>query len=275
MSEENQDIQSEATDTPANETPETPKLSAIEQKALEMGWRPREEFDGDDEAFIDAKEFVNRAPLFEKISSQSKQLKRLEQALSGLQTHYTKVQETEYKRALKDLKAQQERAVEEGDLPTYHALNERREAIEEEHHALKQELVVPNEPQVPQELQQWIQRNPWFNTQEHMRVFADKASDQFAPKVRAGLMTTAEALREVEKLVRAEFPTKFRNPNKDKPSAVEGGAVKGGSRTSGDIELTADEKRIMNAVLSTKDKDGKPFITREKYIADLKKMRGQ
>lgn len=275
MSEENQDIQSEVTDTPANETPEAPKLSAIEQKALEMGWRPREEFDGDDETFIDAKEFVNRAPLFEKISSQSKQLKRLEQALSGLQTHYTKVQETEYKRALKDLKAQQERAVEEGDLPTYHALNERREAIEEEHHALKQELVVPNEPQVPQELQQWIQRNPWFNTQEHMRVFADKASDQFAPKVRAGLMTTAEALREVEKLVREEFPGKFRNPNKDKPSAVEGGAAKGGSRTSGDIELTADEKRIMNAVLSTKDKDGKPFITREKYIADLKKMRGQ
>lgn len=275
MSEENEEVQSAETEAPANETSEAPKLSAIEQKALEMGWRPREEFDGDDEAFIDAKEFVNRAPLFEKISSQSKQIKRLEQAQQALQGHYNKVRETEYKAALRALKAELEVAVEEGDLTKYHALNEKREEIEQDHQTLKQELSgAPAEPEVPAELEQWIARNPWFKTQEHMRVFADRASDQFAAKVRAGLMTTGEALREVEKLVREEFPGKFRNPNKDKPSAVEGGSKAGASR-GGDIELTADEKRIMNAVLSTKDKDGKPFITREKYIADLKKMRGQ
>jgi hypothetical protein len=276
MSEENTELQPTEVVPESTESTEAPKLSAIEQKALEMGWRPREEFDGDDETFIDAKEFVNRAPLFEKISSQSKQIKRLEQAQHALQGHYNKVRETEYKAALRALKAELEVAVEEGDLTKYHALNEKREEIEQDHHTLKQELAgAPAEPEVPAELEQWIERNPWFKTQEHMRVFADRASDRFAPKVRAGLMTTAEALREVEKLVREEFPSKFRNPNKDKPSAVEGGAGKGGGRASGEIELTADEKRIMNTVLSTKDRDGKPFITREKYLADLKKMRGQ
>ena len=35
----------------------------IETRALEMGWRPKEEFDGNEEDFIDAKEFVRRKPL--------------------------------------------------------------------------------------------------------------------------------------------------------------------------------------------------------------------
>jgi hypothetical protein len=276
MSEENTELQPTEVVPEASESTEAPKLSAIEQKALEMGWRPREEFDGDDETFIDAKEFVNRAPLFEKISSQSKQIKRLEQAQHALQGHYNKVRQTEYNAALRALKAELEVAVEEGDLTKYHALNEKREEIEQDHQTLKQELAGAQvEPEVPAELEQWIERNSWFKTQPHMRVFADNASDRFAAKVRAGLMTTGEALREVEKLVREEFPGKFRNPNKDKPSAVEGGAGKGGGRASGEIELSADEKRIMNTVLNTKDRDGKPFITREKYLADLKKMRGQ
>jgi hypothetical protein len=275
MSEENTELQPTEVVPEASESTEAPKLSAIEQKALEMGWRPREEFDGDDETFIDAKEFVNRKPLFEKISSQSKQIKRLEQTTHALQQHYSKVHEHARKEALRELKAELETAVEEGDLTKYHALNQRREEIEEDFKAQQQSLTTPKEAEVPEELEQWIERNTWFKEHEHMRVFADRASDRFAAKVRAGLMTTGEALREVEKLVREEFPSKFRNPNKDKPSAVEGGAGKGGGRASGEIELTADEKRIMNTVLNTKDRDGKPFITREKYLADLKKMRGQ
>ncbi len=271
MSEENTQDLPEGTEQPEQKAPE---LSPIEQKALEMGWRPKEEFDGDEEAFIDAKEFVHRAPLFEKISSQSKSIKRLEAALEGMRTHYTKVQQTEYQRALKDLKAQQEAAVEEGDLTKYHALNERREAIEQEHQELVEGIQAPVTPQVPEELQQWVSRNPWVEQHPHMRVFADKVAETFVAKVRAGLMTPADVLREVEKQVRVEFPNKFRNPNKDKPSAVEGSTTKRSTKADDGFEMSADEKRIMNTVLATKDKNGKPYITKEAYIADLKKMKG-
>ena len=71
--------------------PETPELSPIEQKAISMGWRPKDQFEGDEEEFIDAKEFVRRQPLFDRIENQNKQLKNVTKALEALKVHYTRV----------------------------------------------------------------------------------------------------------------------------------------------------------------------------------------
>lgn len=51
---------------------EKPAPAPYEAKALEMGWRPKEEWDGPEEDFIDAKEYVRRKSLFEKIEHQNK-----------------------------------------------------------------------------------------------------------------------------------------------------------------------------------------------------------
>lgn len=264
----NEELKPEEGTTPEPEQKvEERQYSPIEQKAMELGWRPKEEFSGDEEAFIDAKEFVNRQPLFDKITSQSKHIKRVEATVAALQEHYNKVNETAYRNAMKDLKGQLERSIEEGDLQTYHALNEKKQEIEQEHRQLKQELTAPQEPQVHPELQEWIGRNNWFETQPHMRLYADQLSDQFAPKVRAGIMTSGEALKEIEKAVRNEFPTKFRNPNKDKPSAVEGSSSKR-STSKAEVELSDQERRIMNTLVQS------GVITKEKYIADLQKVKG-
>ena len=58
-----------------NQEQEQPTLSPIEEKAIQMGWRPKDQFEGDEEEFIDAKEFVRRQPLFDRIENQNKQLK--------------------------------------------------------------------------------------------------------------------------------------------------------------------------------------------------------
>lgn len=265
MSEE---LKPEGGNEPVESKQEERQYSAIEQKAMELGWRPKEEFDGDEEAFVDAKEFVQRQPLFDKITSQSKHIKRVEATVAALQEHYNKVNDAAYRAAMKDLKAELDRSIEEGDLQTYHALNEKKQDLEQEHRQLKQELHKPAEPQVHPELQEWIARNPWFETQPHMRVFADTYSDQFAAKVRAGLMTSAEALKEIEKAVRAEFPNKFRNPNKDKPSAVEGSGKRSSGGNTDSFELTDQERKIMNTLVQSK------VLTKEQYIADLRKAKG-
>ena len=54
---ENQEVQTKENQ---NQEAQPKELSAIEQRAIEMGWRPQEEFNGDEEDFIDAKEFVRR-----------------------------------------------------------------------------------------------------------------------------------------------------------------------------------------------------------------------
>jgi cytochrome c556 len=74
----------EPTEAPVEQAPQR---SDIETRALEMGWRPKEEFEGSEDDFIDAKEFVRRKPLFEKIEHQSKELKQIKQALEACKGH--------------------------------------------------------------------------------------------------------------------------------------------------------------------------------------------
>src|SRR6188474_2277784 len=92
-----------------------PQQSDVEQRALEMGWRPKEQFNGDEHEFIDAGEFVRRKPLFDKIEQLSKRSKETEKALRLLQEHHTKVEETAKKQVIAELKAQKKNALEEGD----------------------------------------------------------------------------------------------------------------------------------------------------------------
>ena len=82
------------------EQPSEPKHSEVELRAMEMGWRPKEEYNGDEENFIDAKEFVRRKPLFDKIEHQGKQIKAVTKALEALKTHYTRVEEAAVQKAI-------------------------------------------------------------------------------------------------------------------------------------------------------------------------------
>jgi hypothetical protein len=247
------------------------EISPIEQKALDLGWRPKEEFDGDEADFIDAKEYVQRQPLFDKIAQQSKHIKNVDKALKALQSHYSRVNENAYKKAVEDLKKQQEVAVQDGDLNTYHALNQRREEIENEKQQFmqEQEAIQEAEPQVHPVMQAWVARNSWYETQPHMRVFAEEIGSRFKGAVMAKTMTPEDVLKEVEKAVRAEFPNKFRNPNKDKAPVVEGSSGRSGRKSDDNVELTEQEQTIMKTLV----RGG--HITKEKYLADIKELRAK
>jgi DNA-binding ferritin-like protein len=252
----------------APEAPETQEvtLSPIEQKALEMGWRPKEEFDGSEEDFIDAKEFVRRKPLFEKIEHQSKQLKEVTKALEAFKQHYGKVQETEYNRALADLKREMKQANREGDFDRADIIERQIERVETEAEQLRTEresIQVSEQQEVDPRFKAWTERNPWYTSQRHMRTFADEVGNRFL----AQGLSPLEVLKEVEKAVRKEFPTKFQNPNKANAPAVEGSSAKGTSVKNESFELNDMERQIMNTLV----RGG--HITKEKYIADLKKQK--
>jgi regulator of replication initiation timing len=253
---------------------EAPQLTEIEQKALDMGWRPREEFDGSDDEFIDAKEFVRRKPLFDKIDHQGRQLKATIKALEGLKNHYTTMREVEYERALKALKSERKQALTDGDGDRFEELDDQIKSVEQQAEQVRaaKETPVVQEEVVHPEFQAWTARNPWYQSTGYMRKFADDIGTQ----LHARGMNPAEVLKEVEAAVRKEFPQKFTNPNKANAPAVESGA--GTKRTAGrprdEVELSDMERKVMNDLTKMRDKDGKPFMTREQYIADIKKARG-
>ena len=243
---------------------QTPEYTPIQLRAMEMGWRPPEEFNGAEDDFIDAQEFVNRKPLFDKIETQSKQIKNVTKALEALKTHYTKVQETEFNRALATLKAQRKTALHEGDGDSFERLDDEIRDVEKQLDVVKasQDLpLVPQEPTEHPEFVNWKAKNPWYGDTRYMREYADEVGVRLA----ATGVPPSEVLKQVEVAVRKEFPHKFRNQNKE--SAPDVSTSRTGTRGSSkgeSIELNDQERRIMNTLVS------QGVLTKEKYIADLK-----
>lgn len=244
----------------------TPELTPIEQKAMEMGWRPKEEFDGDDEDFIDAKEFVRRKPLFDKIDTSTRQVKQLTKALDAFKEHYSRVNEAAYERALKALKAERQTAVTNGDGERFEALDEQIKEVEEQAEQIRQVAQpTPVEQSEHPEFSSWKARNSWYEKTGYMRAYADQLGKQLHSQ---GLQPQ-EVLREVEKAVRKEFPQKFTNPNKASAPSVEtsGGSAKRGGGGDG-FELSDQERKVMNDLVRSKQ------MTKEEYIASLKLVKG-
>ena len=245
--------------------PETQaEYSPVEVKAMEMGWRPKSEFSGAEEDFVDAKEFIGRAPLFERIDHQNKQIKNVQKALEMFKQHYDKVQETEYNRALATLKEQRKEALKEGDADRFDHLDTEITRVESDVQKLKETQGAPlvKEEVVHPEFQSWVARNPWYNQTQYMRAFADTAGSEFA----AQGASPSEVLKKVEQAVRKEFPHKFSNPNKESAPDVDAG--RGNSRRGVEMKLTDQERRIMDTLVRTGQ------MTEEKYLSDLKKIKG-
>ncbi len=251
----------------ANE-PAAPEVKAdpFESKALEMGWRPKEEWDGDEADFIDAKEFVRRKPLFEKIEHQSKAIKQLTEAFDALKTHHTKVKESEYQRALKTLKEARREALREGETERALAYEDKIEEVEQQKAEFDSDAAkvnVPVEQEAHPEFVAWKQRNGWYNKDTELRQFADTYGMSLAKQGK----TPQEVLDLVAQRVRKAFPEKFTNPNRDKPGAVEAPSRKGAS--SDGFQMTDEERTIMKKILRVGG------LTEAEYIKQLKQVKGQ
>ena len=261
--------------TPIQQQTEEKQFSEVEQEALAQGWVPKEEFEGDANKWVDAGEFVRRGELFKKIEHQNREIKEVRKALAAFKDHYTKVSESSYQKALKDLKQQYKLANREGDFEKADQLEAEIESVEQEaKQVISQAKEVAQEAQIHPEFAAWVQKNDWYATQPHMKTFADHKGLEFA---KLGL-SPSEVLKKVELEVKKEFPTKFRNPNQDRPGAVESpGTTRATTRQSSkeDYSLTPQEEAVMKTLLSERDKNGKPLITKEQYIADLKAIKAR
>lgn len=243
--------------------------NALELKAKEMGWRPLEEFSGDPEEFIDAGEFVRRKPLFDKIENTTKQLKNVSKSLDYLKDHYQKVKETEYKRALSDLKVQLKEAKKEGNHELAVDIEEAVERVETERDTFLEEVeaIKVTEPTVNPQFAAWLTKNSWYTSTSYMRAFAD----DIGTKLHNSGMSPDKVLVEVEKAVKEEFPQKFRNTNRDNAPPIEGSSNKPANKKTNALDtsfMNEQDIRVMNQLVRDK------VLTKEEYIADMKLQYG-
>lgn len=245
-----------------------PELSPIEQKALEMGWRPKEEFEGEEDDFIDAKEFVRRKPLFDKIEGQSKELKAVRKAIDALKEHYSQREEAAVTSALKRLKAARKEAIENSDGENFENIDLEIKRVETEAAKIKELQRAETVPEIHPEFTGWVNKNPWYRDTGYMRNWAD----DFGSKLHMANpdLTPSQVLKKVEEAVRKEFPHKFTNPNKQNAPDVENGRQAGrsteGKGNSVESQLDERSRKIMNDLVRSKT------MTKDEYLKQWKEM---
>lgn len=248
---------------------ETPivETNPVEAQAMEMGWKPKEQYEGDPDKWVTAEIFVARAPLFEKIDEQhrhsknlQKKLEMLERTLHDQAAHTEKIRQTEYQRALVALKQEKRLALAEEDLVRADEIQDKIEEVKEAQRV--EEAVKPQPaPQVNEAFISWSQENQWYKLDSEMREYADAMGIIEHNKGKS----PEEVLKAVTEKVRKQFKDSqyFRNPNKDKAPTVEaqsGGAPKGRSSS---FKPTAEQREIARRFAAT------GIMTEEQYYKDL------
>lgn len=243
----------------------TPQMSQTEVEARESGWVPKEEFTDDPEKWVDAGEFLRRGSLFKKIDSQSREIKAMRQAIADIQALHEKSRQAEYERALKTIREEKKAALEEGDADAVIEADEKLDMLREAQREDKiQRVEAPETGEAHPEFVNWVNKNTWYKSHAGMKAFADA----IGAELQGQGLTPREVLKRVEEEVRKEFPNRFKNPNQEKPNAVEGGGSPRGVKGKDEYVLSDQERSIMNNLVRLK------VMTKEQYIEELKKVNG-
>jgi len=251
------------------------QLTEHERIAMESNWRPKNEWDGDPDEWVSAKEFNRRGELLRKIHNQNRQIKQLDSVVNTLASQQKKIFGAGYEKAKRELKAQLREATKEGDDTTVDLIEQRLEqldiAAKQDVQALEQ--VQPQQSQVAPEFIPWVTRNPWFKERPEMRAYAEVIGMQYAQEHPDAPNT--EVYEHITTQVKTKFPERFgmiqRKTVKRPGSPVEGSDNLTATRTSNQVahrvSLTSEEKDVGRTLV----KKGL-YKNMNEYASDLKKF---
>ena len=240
--------------------------------AQQSGWRPKDEWDGDPDEWVSAREFNRRGELMRKIHNQNRQIKQLDGVVNTLANQQKKIFGAGYEKAKRELKSQLREANKEGDDATAEVIEERLEQLET---AAQQDAralnVQPTQPQVAPEFEPWVNRNTWFKDRPEMRAYAEVIGLRYAQDNPDA--TNNQVYEHITKEVKTRFPERFGTVKKQSSgrpgSPVESGdnlTSNRGGPTVSRVSLTAEEKDVGRTLV----KRGL-YKNMNEYAADLKK----
>lgn len=231
-----------------------------EHDAQQEGWRPKEEWQGNPEQWVDAKTFVERG---EKIAGiLKKKVDSLEQRLSAAEVANRKFGEYHKKTIQKEretaehqvekMKEKLAEAIEQGDGQAFNMLNDRI-------HTMQNNMPEPDfETTYDDVTEKWLSENEWYRTDPVLATFADGAADRIRSQGYAG----QAYFNELTRMVKETFPEKFGNPNRNRASSVGEG--------SPDIDIEVKPKTYealpKEAKQACDNFVAQGFMTKEDYV---------
>lgn len=186
----------------------------IEEKARLQGWRPKSEYRGDSDLWVDAREFLHRG-------SYLKEINKLKKMVDQATNMAAKAREDAYKQAMNELEKERQNARILKDVQTL-------EHSYEKERQLKQQYDVPNNQQVakipinPLEIPAFVEfekRSPWLRQDDTNSRILKAAFKEFGQEYEARNPNAdpAEEIEYIESKLKEEFPQRFIHLNNNKP----------------------------------------------------------
>jgi hypothetical protein len=216
---------------------EEQETNPVEERALKMGWVPKDVFRGDPANWRPAEEFVERGEML--IPILNKKIRNLEKQQNdkdkAFNTYLDDLRTKLHAQKVADHEAAKRQAVDEGDTDAYNRLS---------NEAPKNDLPEYKPPAPPSDpvFDDWVADNPWYQTDFERNQEAENYG-RFLKNSKPEL-EGREFLDEISKHIRK----KYSNPNRDKPSAVDGETQKA-KLSSGKLynKLEAEAKATFNS----------------------------
>ncbi len=255
-----------------------PQYTEIEQQAMDQGWRPKDEWDGDPTKWRDAATYIDRGELLGKLKNQSSELKEVKNMLAYMSEHNKKVYESGYQKAIVDLKAARIAAMKDENFEAVAAIEDEIDRNKDALQEVRRQATIANQPKgIDKTLEaQWKKQNPWYDNDTSMKAWANGMALEYT-RVN-GQVPEEEIYDFLTSKVRKEFPHKFKRAAAPSPEGEgrQANSQKGGSSKDASTsfkallaEMPEEHARAARQMV----KSG--LVTEEKYVEDYAHIGGR
>lgn len=252
-----------------------------ESEAREHRWVPKEEFKGDPAQWVDAETYVRRGEevmpfLKKRVEVQDRKIADLEKTLKRATSLLSTAEKRSYDRAVAELKAKQDEAVEIGDI----AANRR---IGDEIDALKAEIKDNAGDSAQYTIEEardafidWRDESTWYDKgglasaselYADARALADRLIEKHMPK--ADSMRPEEFFAFIDGLVNDKYPLLKGKGQRPKPQSDVSAPTQGrmGGNSKGYSDLPADARQICDSLIRKNVLPGKDAAEKRAFYA--------
>ena len=260
MSEEN--IQEISIEAPVEEV----KVNPTEDEARSKGWRPQDEYNGNPEDFVSAKEYLRVGEMIDRQKYLEKQVHLISKQNQDMYKKFSDARVEGYNRAIEDLKFQRKEALELGDADTADKISEQMDTYKKTVAQEQQQVKQNSSPDITD----FLQRNSdWFNVDQKLTKLAI-IEDQ---KLR--LVHPEKSDSEIFKMVEDLYSPRAKKATGDRlsppPVATPSRSSEVSTKTKYSInDLTHEEKTIYKGIHSALEGKDKEEFTVDSYVQQLK-----
>lgn len=239
-----------------------------ELKAVELGWRPKDEYEGD-KRWVDAEEFLERQELYDGIHKANRKTKKLEKVIETLLVHNKKIEEVAVQKALETLKQEKKDAAKDNDMERIVDLDDKIDKLKES----KVKSTAAEDP-VQDALDEFKETNPWFDPDssdydEDMETYAHGVGTKLE-RIHKD-WPHEKLLAEVAKQTKKTFEHKFQNSNRKAPNKVSSKAANdttnGKEKKITYDDLSPEAQGMYKVLVKNPKSNPHGVMTAEEYLA--------